>query len=1194
MLDTYSAWKEGIMHSRIIILALGLFTALSMGLSTRSVSASCSAPPDTACPVSAGPMTVFDRCFGSLNGQPTAVGNKVCDLARDLKKTIADLPEPLPLNNQVQQDLGRALQVVFADTVNADSIATFNHAGQIQEDIINDLQGYLQDPQCGVNGQLEFLQQYFNKRVGDFQNFGQDLAIIMDIAAQLGKAGQEGGEILAQLGQLASLVNESGSEARRQFTILQRAIGKLMDNAREVAGLDLSVIGDTATLAAQVGPWIGSCGTCAGLLIDAAKNVSIGGGSTAAGAGGCPETGAAAGGSCWVIIPGVTITGTGGVEAALSSIPCTAAGDGLNKLEDYEQKLEKLFDTINKLITSTQSSLNDIQTASDALVALARTLPAEAEGHINNIRQALNRAGDDLNSAADLTSQQLIPALATQSEDRLRELGDNVGHLLDCYAKAEDLAGEIGGRVLQGFDDMRQALTHLVNGQRVVTNIQAHGRQGLHAAEAYIRRKLADIQRQLESLNQEVFGVRLGVVDPGRTVPHLIALAGDSSRQHRIASQVSAVSAEIAVLPGDALNEGKKAFLADTTGESNCIYGSACGEFGLVGRSAHSALQAFQARQASRHTQAPAFRPPHVRLPTLHQVPTNLKHQQIGYLRLASIPATGIGHQDNGSGSGKTVPAGRQISHGPGGAAAPSLAGFWGWGGGPSGKPQDAARTRVASVTSHHLRVPAGGQPVSLQFKGTGLGHIDSILVLNGSRPSHDIRARVTQAADTSITVALQASSKARAGEKHSLRLVSGKTHLDVPARVVIIEVVRANRTTRKPLAGGTIMASGRGPTHLGQGNATMAMTVKSATPRTLRLQAGSGARNLSLHGSGLENLRSVHVLLNRRPVKDIRIKVNRKAKSSLTLSLAAMKTAHPARNYSLRLATRTQHYDIPVRIATIEVVGVRSSTRGSGHGPSLTHRGDAGMAMTVKSATPRTLRLQAGSGVRNLALHGSGLENLRSVHVLLNRRPVKDIRVKVNRKSKNGLTLSLVAMKTAHPARNYSLRLATGTKSYDIPTRIAAIEVVGGKTSKPVGLAHVSGGSHSSSSSADRAKPGKVTQTTVRKTSISSASTTHLRLAAGGKAVQVTLRGSELQTIHGAQVQEHGRLARGIKTRIVRKSGNSLTLSLVADSHAGTTRNLNLVLTGKGTLSVPTRVLAIETVAANPGNKGSSVGRKK
>ncbi len=1136
--------------------------------------------------MSAGPL-LFDRCFGSLTGNPTPVGNGVCDMALAVQSALDHLPEPIPLNNQVEQDVRRALAVVLEGAVNENSIRTFNQAGHRQEEIVGDIQGYLNDPQCGVNGQLRFLEQYFNSRIHDFENLGQDIQVTARIVDKVGAAGQEGVQIIQQVSQLVQLVNKSGSEAQRQFTILKNAVNQLGKNTQEALSLDLSVIGDTGDVALSIGPWLGSCAGCAGLLVDAAKNISIGSTSTAASTAGCPESAAAAGGSCWVIIPGVTITGTGAVEGALSAPVCSMAGDGLNKLEEYKKKLEKLFATIEKLVTSTQRSLRSLQTASQALVRLAATLPQEAQPRIDAIRQGLNRAGNDLNEAAEITNSQLLPALSSQSTARLTELGENVSHLLTCYHKTGNLAQLVGQRIIQGFSDMNTALSHLVNGSRVFNNIKQHGQQGISAASAYITRELSAMKRQLSQLHQDVFGVPPGTVDPGRTVLRFIELAGNEGRRRAINNKLDSLTAAIAALPTRALNIGKEAFLADSRQEQGCASGSACNEFRLVGSAAGAALRSFSALPPLREQQT-SISMSHVRLPALNTVPANLKYARLNHLNMLRATTSKSTGTVAGNAPQKTprlpVSPKQRPTRDNTGRGKATLHGYWTGAGGHGGINSSAkGLTLVQSLGNHRLRLYPGGKPVQLQIKGQNLHRITSTQIWEGSKPSRTIKARLSHASKGTLTLNIQAVAQARPGREYRLHLVSGRESLVIPTRILTIEV-----TTPKKQPVSALAKPG-----LGSKITSSLPVVRSTTPNRCRVQAGGKTVNLTLRGENLETIHGVQIMRNNRPVREVRGKISRKSAKSLTVMLSATPQAQNHQRYTLRLLAGKNHLDVPARVALVEI---QAPTHVAGRPGAVTigkpgKRTNTSDKAAVTAADKRVLRLQAGGRSGTITLRGKHLGNINKARILLNRRPVRELAARISRKTDRLLVITISAAPQAHPARNHSIELLAPHGNLVVPLKIAAVETMPGaprgktieKQVRTTGsTGHVTSG---------RPKKGQVDN----RATINSCKPSHARLHAGGQSVTLTLRGKRCNLVRQAQVIDQGKPVGEIAARILKKSDNTLTLRLTANSRTGTRRNLTLLLiASRNKIKVPATILSIEVSAAKPGKKPGPMSKGK
>jgi hypothetical protein len=538
------------------LIAIGFFA-----ISNQEALASCSAHSDEGCPLKIGHTPVFDRCFGALDGKPTAVGNTICNVLRDLK--IVD--DRLGLNAQTLQTQSRRefeafTKVVLQDSINQKALSTFNDANKHLHAIEDDLARFRNDPKCGAKAAMEALKRYFEAEIQQLRLLGEIIGKTGEAAVAMAPAAIEAGKMAQELAKLADLAAKKGEAAQASYKKLEGAIKKLEETASAIQKLDVAgAVSAGGAVVTNVGPFVVECYACAGAMAEALG--SLGAGTTVAGAGGaaCPET---AGGGCIATAGGAGLGAAGAaLGAAVGSAACTAVVTGAKDIAGHIDKMAKFVQTSADLANTGWKCGEDIISASKALVELAQHLGEDAKPSIEKIDQSLDLAVAAIEKGRLILMNQVVPRINHLLGNGLKILTDRVKQLIACYRNMEWLAKAVTKDVVAAVGDLGQAAFTIVDAGKVLQNIGQQSLAGAQAAGNYAQREWIPCDNERKSLHKAIWGVDRGVMDAGKIGAHLGDLAAHPDRIPPLASRLqNLVQRELNIMP-KAMNEGKKSFL---------------------------------------------------------------------------------------------------------------------------------------------------------------------------------------------------------------------------------------------------------------------------------------------------------------------------------------------------------------------------------------------------------------------------------------------------------------------------------------------------------------------------------------------------------------------------------------------------------------------------------------------------------
>lgn len=586
-----------------------LAAGLALSLLGFSAQASCSANTErNACPIRVGGQVVFDRCFGSLNGRPTSVGNFACNGLRDSAKLADMLGENNRLALQRAEADWKALVKVATDgAIDRDAVRQLQGALSVAEKIQTKIDGVLKDPQCGSRGALEALQRRFRETGELVGNASQAAALTLDAVSRLRPVAAEAAKVAAELPRLLESVNKKGAKAKTEYDALSRALADLQKDLGAVLATDFAgVVAAGGGLATGVVPFVAQCTACAGSLSAAVGALSAGGATTVGGGSACPGT---AGVSCALAAVALPTGAVGaGLMTAISTGPCAAAALGMDSMGKHVQDINRFVDGLVKLATALPSSAAKAVSAGQALGRLSAEMGGEGQQSLRSIQTSLNAMWPAFNASAAVLEDGIAPKVKTMAGSFVQGLGRDTALLGRCYGLLMQAAAHMTDDLVSAGVDLAKAATDMVDAGKVVGNLAAQGNDGLRAANKFTADEWSDLNRDMRGLSRRVWGVPFGTVDLPRTGAHLVSLAADSREVQDIAGDGTRLLARAAALPANAINAGKRAFLDQErlTTQARSKYGDGQAK----ARSAAAGMARLQAKAQKKLDAAPKAKAP--------------------------------------------------------------------------------------------------------------------------------------------------------------------------------------------------------------------------------------------------------------------------------------------------------------------------------------------------------------------------------------------------------------------------------------------------------------------------------------------------------------------------------------------------------------------------------------------------------
>ena len=224
---------------------------------------------------------------------------------------------------------------------------------------------------------------------------------------------------------------------------------------------------------------------------------------------------------------------------------------------------------------------------------------------------------------------------------------------------------------------------------------------------------------------------------------------------------------------------------------------------------------------------------------------------------------------------------------------------------------QMLAIPKVDTVSPKNVRLNPGGKEVSIVVKGRNLNFITSVQVIRNKKRTEKMECilKPTSPPYTSRRITLKALPGAKQESYCQLRLITSTKTLDVDLNKFRLDVAIASKeVTIKPSEPLTIKPKPK-----------LEPQIKSFSSRTLRLEPGQSV-TLTIKGNNLDQITSAQVLLNNRPVREVRCTLGPPSSVSRVITLNVSSRAKPGRAYSLQLKAKTKIIPYPSPSLKLEI----------------------------------------------------------------------------------------------------------------------------------------------------------------------------------------------------------------------------------------------------------------------------------
>ena len=218
---------------------------------------------------------------------------------------------------------------------------------------------------------------------------------------------------------------------------------------------------------------------------------------------------------------------------------------------------------------------------------------------------------------------------------------------------------------------------------------------------------------------------------------------------------------------------------------------------------------------------------------------------------------------------------------------------------------------KVDTVSPKNVRLNPGGKEVSIVVKGRNLNFITSVQVIRNKKRTEKMECilKPTSPPYTSRRITLKALPGAKQESYCQLRLITSTKTLDVDLNKFRLDVAIASKeVTIKPSEPLIIKPKPK-----------LEPQIKSFSSRTLRLEPGQSV-TLTIKGNNLDQITSAQVLLNNRPVREVRCTLGPPSSVSRVITLNVSSRAKPGRAYSLQLKAKTKIIPYPSPSLKLEI----------------------------------------------------------------------------------------------------------------------------------------------------------------------------------------------------------------------------------------------------------------------------------
>jgi len=221
------------------------------------------------------------------------------------------------------------------------------------------------------------------------------------------------------------------------------------------------------------------------------------------------------------------------------------------------------------------------------------------------------------------------------------------------------------------------------------------------------------------------------------------------------------------------------------------------------------------------------------------------------------------------------------------------------------------ATPKVDSVSPKNVRLNPGGKEVSIVVSGRNLNFITSVQVIRNKKRIEKMECilKPTSPPYTSRRITMKALSGAKQESYCQLRLIAGNKTLDVDLKKFRLDVAIAiKEVTIKPSEPLIIKPEPK-----------LEPQIKSFSSRALRLEPGQSV-TLTVKGSNLDQITSAQVLLNNRPVREVKCTLGPPSSISRVITLKVSSRAKPGRAYRLQLKAKTKIIPYPSPTLKLEI----------------------------------------------------------------------------------------------------------------------------------------------------------------------------------------------------------------------------------------------------------------------------------
>lgn len=229
----------------------------------------------------------------------------------------------------------------------------------------------------------------------------------------------------------------------------------------------------------------------------------------------------------------------------------------------------------------------------------------------------------------------------------------------------------------------------------------------------------------------------------------------------------------------------------------------------------------------------------------------------------------------------------------------------------PQKRFQVLATPRVDSINPKFVRLNPGGKVVSIAVKGKNLNLINSARVIRDKKLIEEMECTLkpTSPPYTSRRITLKALSEAKQGSNYQLRLIAGSRTFDLGLNKFRLEVAKAIKAAKIEPSKKFIIKP----------ETKLEPQIKSVSTGTLHLEPGQST-SLTIRGKNLDQITSARVLLNNRPIREVRCELGPPSATSRVITLKASSKAKFGRTYRLQFMAGSKIIKYPSPLLNLEI----------------------------------------------------------------------------------------------------------------------------------------------------------------------------------------------------------------------------------------------------------------------------------